>query len=87
MNKRGFTDRCYATNSKCVASVVVASFLLVAFSGLLGITDMSPVTAIITGAFAEQATFTGFIVWKAKNENMNKHKKYQEDPGESEETQ
>lgn len=34
--------------------------------------DLSPLSYIITGLFAELASATGFYYWKAKNENMIK---------------
>lgn len=72
--KRGFTDNLYIINLIIVSIVTIASFLVVLFSGKLGITDMSPIVSVLTGAYGELAVYTGFIIWKAKNENINKHK-------------
>lgn len=47
--------------------VVVASFVL-----MWRTMDLSPLSYIITGIFAELASATGFYYWKAKNENMIK---------------
>lgn len=74
MKKRGFTDKLYIVNLIIVLLVTVASFIVVVFSGKWGITDMSPIVSVLSGAYGELAVYTGFIVWKAKNENMNKHK-------------
>lgn len=74
MNKRGFTDKLYIVNLIIVLLVTIASFVVVVFSGKLGVVEMSPIVSIISGAYGELAVYTGFIVWKAKNENMNKHK-------------
>lgn len=52
--------------------VVTASFVTMWISGLIGIADLSPISAIIPSAFGELALHTGFIIWKAKNENMRK---------------
>jgi hypothetical protein len=55
----------------CVAlgtlAVVVAAFVL-----MWRTSDLSPMSFIITGIFAELASATGFYYWKAKNENMLK---------------
>lgn len=47
--------------------VVVAAFVL-----MWRTMDLSPLSYIITGIFAELASATGFYYWKAKNENMIK---------------
>lgn len=74
MKKRGFTDKLYIVNLVIVMVVTIASFVIVVLSGQLGIMDMSPIVSVLTGAYGELAVYTGFNVWKAKNENMNKHK-------------
>lgn len=48
-------------------AIVVASFVL-----MWRTMDLSPLSYIITGIFAELASATGFYYWKAKNENMVK---------------
>lgn len=48
-------------------AIVVASFVL-----MWRTMDLSPLSYIITGIFAELASATGFYYWKAKNENMIK---------------
>ena len=74
MTKRGFTDKLYIVNLAIVLVVTIASFVVVILSGRLGIMDMSPIVSVLSGAYGELAVYTGFIVWKAKNENMNKHR-------------
>lgn len=74
MIKRGFTDKLYIVNLIIVSIVTIAAFVVVILSGKLGIVDMSPIVSVLSGAYGELAVYTGFIVWKAKNENMNKHK-------------
>jgi len=74
MRKRGFTDRLYLTNF-CITWIFVAlCFIATLFSGKLEITDLSVLSSAITCAFGELAIHTGFIVWKAKVENIEKHK-------------
>ena len=74
--RRGFIDRCYIFSTAFVCCIVTAAYLAVLFSGALGITDMSPLTATIEKAFEWELVFTGFIVWKAKTENCRKFKDY-----------
>jgi hypothetical protein len=49
-----------------------ACFALNAVSNYLGIEDLSVINAGIPVAFAELGIHTGFIIWKAKNENISK---------------
>lgn len=51
----------------CTIIIVALSFVLMWKTG-----DLSPLSYIITGVFAEVAAATGFYYWKAKNENMLK---------------
>ena len=46
---------------------------MTALSGRLGITDLSLVSVGIPAVFAELGVHTGFIVWKAKTENISKY--------------
>lgn len=71
---RGFTDRLYMVNFVMVWLFVWACFVATLFSGNLAVTDLSPLTTAITCAFAELGLHTGFIIHKAKVENLAKHK-------------
>ena len=74
IKRRGFTDRLYFVNF-CITWIFVAlCFIATLFSGILGITDLSVLSNSITCAFAELGIHTGFVVWKAKVENIEKHK-------------
>lgn len=70
--KRGFTDTLYFFNLAFAWIFLIVCIILTAFSGILMITDMSLVNVGIPAVFAELGIHTGFIIWKAKNENMNK---------------
>lgn len=72
--RRGFIDKCYLFSTAFVCCIVTAAYIAVINSGILGITDMSPLTATIDKAFEWELVFTGFVVWKAKVENCRKHK-------------
>lgn len=71
---RGFSDRLYVLNFITVWGFVIICVLLTVFSGILQITDLSIVGTGIPAAFAELGLHTGFIVWKAKTENIRKWK-------------
>lgn len=70
---RGFTDQLYWLNFRCVWGFVTLCYIMTLFSGYLGITDLSIVSYGIPAAFTELGLHTGYIIWKAKNENINKH--------------
>lgn len=73
IRRRGFTDRLYFANLFLSWSFIVICILLTIFSGKLGITDMAIVSYGVPAVFAEQALHTGFVIWKAKAENMSKY--------------
>ena len=72
MKKRGFTDKLYFLNLTLSWLFIVICIVMTALSGILGITDLSLVSVGIPAVFAELGVHTGFIVWKAKTENMSK---------------
>lgn len=74
IKRRGFTDRLYFINFVITWIFVALCFVATLFSGILGITDLSVLSSSITCAFAELGIHTGFVVWKAKVENIEKHK-------------
>lgn len=72
MKKRGFTDKLYFLNLTLSWLFIVVCIVITALSGTLGITDLSLVSVGIPAVFAELGVHTGFIVWKAKTENISK---------------
>ena len=72
IKKRGFTDKLYFLNLTLSWLFIIVCIVLTALSGTLGITDLSIVSVGIPAVFAELGVHTGFIVWKAKTENINK---------------
>ena len=68
---RGFTDKLYLFNLIFVTAVVVISFIAVFLSGTFSI-DTSAISSIVPAAYAELAVHSGFIIWKAKEENCRK---------------
>lgn len=81
--KRGFTDRLYILNFISVHVINFFIILLTALSGVINITDMSALAAIPAFSYAELGIHTGFIIWKAKAENINKFGLPNPDEGES----
>lgn len=74
VKSRGFTDRLYMVNFIMVWLFVWACFIATLFSGKLCVTDLSVLNTSIGCAFAELGLHTGFIIHKAKIENLAKHK-------------
>ena len=73
--KRGFNDRLYLLNFIVVWVFIALCLLMTVFSAFYTISDLSVVSVGIPSAFAELGIHTGFIVWKAKVENMSKYGK------------
>ena len=73
IKKRGFTDKLYFLNLTLSWLFIIVCIVLTALSKTLGITDLSLVSVGIPAVFAELGVHTGFIVWKAKTENINKY--------------
>ena len=74
ISERGFTDRLYFLNLALSWLFIVICIVMTALSGKLGIQDLSLVSVGIPAVFAELGVHTGFIVCKAKTENINKHR-------------
>lgn len=78
--RRGFTDKLYIYNVIFVTATVITSFVAVFMSGKLNL-DTSAISVIIPSAYGELAVHTGFVIWKAKNENARKYRNVNEDDG------
>lgn len=74
ISERGFTDRLYFLNLALSWLFIIICIVMTALSGKLGIQDLSLVSVGIPAVFTELGVHTGFIVWKAKTENINKHR-------------
>lgn len=74
IKNRGFTDKLYFYNFCAVHIIMAAILAITAFSGVLGLTDLSPLSNIPQWAYGELGIHTGFIVWKAKAENQRKYR-------------
>lgn len=74
MRERGFTDRLYLTNFVITWIFVALCFMATLLSGFLQINDLSVLSTAIGCAFAELGAHTCLVIWKAKVENIEKHK-------------
>ena len=75
-SKTEFSKKILITVTIATILIVIASFVL-----MWRMMDLSPLSYIITGIFAELASATGFYYWKAKNENMVKLTKDDDEGG------
>lgn len=71
---RGFTDKLYFYNFCAVHILMTVILIITALGGLLGLSDLSPLSNIPQWAYTELGIHTALIVWKAKTENCRKHK-------------
>lgn len=72
--KMEFSKKMYLFTTGFAIFCVLVTFVLIAFSGFLGISDLSVLGVIITSCFAEVSVHSGFYIWKAKYENGRKYK-------------
>ena len=77
--KRGFTDKLYYMNFCCTWVFVAVCIVLTAIGLFLGNTSMDLIVYGIPACFAELGIHTGFIITKARIENLSKHKLKEED--------
>lgn len=79
---RGYTDKLYFLNLTLSWLFIIVCIVITIFSGKLGIDDLSLVSVGLPAVFAELGIHTGFIVWKAKTENISKYgvQPIEEDP-------
>lgn len=73
---RGFTDKLYFYNFCAVHILMAAILIITALGGVLNLTDLSPLSNIPQWAYTELGIHTGFIIWKAKEENQRKYRIY-----------
>lgn len=73
IRRRGFTDRLYFYNFWAVHVLMAAILSITALGGVLGLSDLSPLSSIPQWAYTELGIHTAFIVWKAKAENSRKY--------------
>lgn len=74
LKSRGFSDRLYFLNLTLSWLFVITCIVLTVLSDSLQINDLSIISYGLPAVFAELGIHTGLIVWKAKHENINKHR-------------
>lgn len=70
---RGWTEKVYMFNLLYAMLVVQEILVLTCLFPNSAVADTAGI--IIPAVFAEVATFSGFIIWKNKSENLSKHNK------------
>lgn len=70
--KMEFSKKIYILNIILVIFVVISSLTLIALSGKLGLTDLSPLSVICTSAFGLLSVANIFYFRKAQAENVIK---------------
>ena len=78
VKRRGFTDKLYFLNFIITWVFVAVCVVLTIISQVTGYTDLQIVSVGIPAAFAELSVHTGFIIHKARVENLAKHNKLED---------
>ena len=73
IKKRGFTDRLYFYNLIAVWIYTVLCLVFSVLGGRIGIDDYSFVSIVCPLVWGELGVHTGFVVTKARIENINKN--------------
>lgn len=70
--RRGFTDKCFLFYTKTWIIILVMGVVITVAAPFININDLSVINTIVEKATEAMMVFIGFIVWKAKSENMKK---------------
>ena len=70
---RGFTDRLYLLNLILTWTYTIISLILTVFGRRIGIDDYSFISIVCPLIWADFGVHTGFIIHKAKVENLKKN--------------
>lgn len=73
IKKRGFTDRLYFYNLIAVWIYTILCLVFSVLGGRIGIDDYSFVSIVCPLVWGELGVHTGFVVTKARIENINKN--------------
>lgn len=72
MKNRGFTDKLYLINLIASWLFVLIGIICTFLESVCGVIDMTVFNVGIPCVFTELSVHTGFIIWKAKQENISK---------------
>jgi len=70
---RGFTDKLYFANLTLAWIYTILCLIFSLLGNVIGIQDYSFVHVVCPLVWAEVTVHTGFVVWKAKVENLSKY--------------
>ena len=73
LKRRGFTDKLYFANLLFAWVYTILCLVFSIFGNAIGITDYSFVSIVCPLIWAELGVHTGFIIHKAKVENIKKN--------------
>ncbi len=71
--KQEFTKKMYMYNVRFAVAITIVVILLMIMSAFVDHIDLTPCAYIIPPMWIEVGVFSGFYVWKAKNENISKY--------------
>ena len=69
---RGFTDKLYFANLILAWIYTILCLIFSLLGNVIGIQDYSFVSIVCPLVWAELTVHTGFVIWKAKIENLSK---------------
>lgn len=70
--RRGFTDKCFLFYTKTWIIILIMGVVITVAAPFININDLSVINTIVEKSTEAMMVFIGFIVWKAKSENMKK---------------
>ena len=70
---RGFTDKLYFANLVLAWVYTILCLIFTLLGNVIGIQDYSFVSIVCPLVWAELTVHTGFVIWKAKVENLSKY--------------
>ena len=70
---RGFTDKLYFANLVLAWIYTILCLIFTLLGNVIGIQDYSFVSIVCPLVWAELTVHTGFVIWKAKVENLSKY--------------
>lgn len=77
-SRKSFTDRLYFANLIFTWAFTLVCILITLFGANMGIMDYSIVSVGLPTVWAELSVHTGFVVTKARIENLAKHNKLED---------
>lgn len=73
--RRGFTDKCFIFYTRIWIAILAIGVVTTVAAPFLNISDLTVINTLVEKTTEAMMVFIGFIVWKAKSENIKKHNK------------